>query len=764
MQNLLNCILISILSWALPSPIDKSPVYQPFFKNILHAYIWFNWSVVPVEKIAECIGAPKEDIIQIGKRMGLPHPTSSIPEQASKKLHCTIIRRNWHILPYEQIMKLLDWDANQLAYTLREDDFLFFKLGGFKPKCEPLIYTPPDEETIKYEEKIGEIVQSLFPDGLKCWDKLPLDFIEELSSPTSSTFLVAPNSQSVPKFCSSYFLQYGDPYLNLYESYPIEYVKKLRNIGVNGIWIQAVLYKLTPFPWDTSLSKGWETRLQNLKFFTEELQKIGISVYLYLNEPRAMPLSFFEQYPNLKGVTEGEFAALCTSTKEVQDYIKNSIKIICENVPSLGGFFTISASENLTNCWSHYHGENCLICATRHPADVIAELHTLIAEGIHLANSKCRIIAWDWGWKDEWIEEIIKRLPPEVALMSVSEWDIPIIRGGITSVIGEYSLNEPGPGPRARRTWELAKKYYHPIFAKLQLGTTWEIGSIPYLPVVENVARHALNLKKLNLDGYMLGWTLGGYPSPNLEVFNFIIDNNSSFVDDALMRIAKQKYGEKFAPIIVELWKNITRSFKEYPFHIQVVYQSPVQIGPANPLYPTKTNYSATMTGFPYDDVSHWCGVFPPEIFANQMEKVAKGFRDSINNALTKIEELKNSHSSSEEFEKYKEKIYSEISIIKTASIHFQSTANQTRFVILRDAISNPETSTENKRELIEKIKNIIQNEKKLSIELYNLQLHDTRLGFESSNHYFYVPLDLVHKALNCEKLSNEWLPNLLQN
>ncbi|MCX8066148.1 MAG: hypothetical protein N3G21_13430, partial [Candidatus Hydrogenedentes bacterium] len=436
---------ILLLNWILPPTSDTPPVYQPFFKDRLHAYIWFNWSIVPIEKIADTIGAKKEDIIKIGKRMGLPDPPK-LPREKYGKLYCTIIRRNWHLLPYEQIMKLLDWNEEQLAYTLREDDFLFIKLGSFKPKCDPLIFASPDESTINYEKEISEMVKSLFPEGVISWKKdvPPLDFIDYLSA---TTFPYPPevlNSDNIPKFCSSYFLQYGDPYQNLFESYPIEYVKKLRSIGVNGIWLQAVLYKLTPFPWDNSISEDWETRLKNLKTFTEELKKIGVSVYLYLNEPRAMPLNFFEKYPELKGVTEGDFASLCTSNTDVQEYIKKSIKTICENVPLLAGFFTISASENLTNCWSHHKGKGCPRCANRTPSEVIAELHTVILEGIELAKSNCRLISWDWGWSDDWIEDIVSKLPQKVAIMSVSEWDIPIIRGGIVSSIGEYSLNEPG--------------------------------------------------------------------------------------------------------------------------------------------------------------------------------------------------------------------------------------------------------------------------------------------------------------------------------
>lgn len=32
------------------------------------------------------------------------------------------------------------------------------------------------------------------------------------------------------------------------------------------------------------------------------------------------------------------------------------------------------------------------------------------------------------------------------------------------------------------------------------------------------MASHASNLREVHVDGLMPGWTLGGYPSPNLEV------------------------------------------------------------------------------------------------------------------------------------------------------------------------------------------------------------------------------------------------------
>ena len=79
--------------------------------------------------------------------------------------------------------------------------------------------------------------------------------------------------------------------------------------------------------------------------------------------------------------------------------------------------------------------------------------------------------------------------------MSVSEWGMPIKRGGVETTVGEYSISTIGPGERARRRWELARARGLRTVAKVQCGNTWELSAVPYIPAVANVARHAANLR-----------------------------------------------------------------------------------------------------------------------------------------------------------------------------------------------------------------------------------------------------------------------------
>ena len=77
--------------------------------------------------------------------------------------------------------------------------------------------------------------------------------------------------------------------------------------------------------------------------------------------------------------------------------------------------------------------------------------------------------------------------------MSVSEWRLPVERGGIKSEVGEYSISAIGPGPRAQRHWQMARERGLETIAKIQAGNTWELSAVPYIPALENVARHGEN-------------------------------------------------------------------------------------------------------------------------------------------------------------------------------------------------------------------------------------------------------------------------------
>lgn len=730
----------------LPVGDAPAPVATPHFPSRLHAYIWRNWTLVPLERLAEVVGATPEDLRAVAASLGLPEAPAVSADQFHRS-HITLIRRNWHLLPYAQLLRLLDWTSEQLAYVLQEDDFLFIKLGRLKPACEPLHYAAPDAATRQKAEAIGAWVREQFGADAGVPGEPLFRFVEELSRPPEGPAAPPRESRFSPRYCYSYFALYGDPLLEPEaDPYPDGYLQRLVAAGVAGVWLQGVLYKLSPFPWDRELSVGWEERLRNLRALVERAARHGIGIYLYLNEPRSMPLAFFAERPELLGAIAGNHAALCTSSPAVQEYMREAVATVCRAVPELAGIFTITASENFTNCWSHHRGEGCARCGPRPAAAVIAEVNSLIAEGIRRSGAPTRLIAWDWGWKDEDAPGVIAALPAEALLMSVSEWSIPIERGGTPSEVGEYSISVVGPGPRARRHWELAKARGLQTMAKIQAGNTWELSAVPYIPAVENVARHIANLRESGVAGLMLGWTLGGYPSPNLEVVAEMGAAADTSVEDALHRVAARRFGEGLAPRVVRAWQAWSRAFSQFPYHIRTVYTAPLQMGPANPLWENPTGYRATMVGLPYDDLTAWRAVFPPEVWISQLLQVADGFAAGVAELLDGLTEAEQAA------------VAAEARVARAAAVHFRSAAHQAQFVVTRDALAAAETA-EAALPLCNELEALLHAETELAVALYEIQRQDSRIGFEATNQYYYVPADLVEKALNCRDLLERWLP-----
>ncbi|MFO1499220.1 MAG: hypothetical protein U1G07_12635 [Verrucomicrobiota bacterium] len=732
-------------------------VAYPHFPDRLHAFVWRNWPLVPIARMAEVVGAAEAEVLELGRGMGL-RPPPAITADQEQRSYITVIRRNWHLLPYDQLLQLLGWTAEHLAYILREDDFLFVKLGSSKPKCSPLRYARPGPAGRERARQIAQLLASQLPaDWSQSTDPL-FGFIRDLSSSgLEREGTVAQPPSGGPRFCYSYFALYGDPLLATdNDPYPEGYLRRLADLGVNGVWLQAVLTKLAPFPWTEESAEERQTRLRNLRALAARAGKYGIGIYLYLNEPRAMPLRFYERHPELKGVSEGGYAALCTSQAEVRQAIEAAVTSLCKAVPELAGLFTITASENLTNCWSHGAGTNCPRCAKRAAPDVIAEINRVIHQGIAAAGSRTELLVWDWGWQDEWAEAVISQLPAGSSLMSVSEWSIPIRRGGIDAVVGEYSISTVGPGPRARRHWQAARKRGLRTVAKVQAGNTWELSAVPYIPALENVARHVAGLREAGLRDLMLGWTLGGYPSPNLEVACRIAtapDADNLPLEERVARIllavADQRFGKAAAPAVVEAWRLCSRAFSEFPFDGGVVYNAPMQFGPSNLLWSAPTGYRATMVGFPYDDLDGWRQAYPTEVFIAQFNKVAAGFEQASAGLRVAVAGLPLNTAQERAFRQ-------EIDVITAAAIHFRSTANQARFVQLRDAARAKPTHG-----LVSELRQVLESETALATALLAIQQRDARIGFEASNQYYYVPQDLAEKVLNCRHLLEAWLPEL---
>jgi hypothetical protein len=429
-----------------------------------------------------------------------------------------------------------------------------------------------------------------------------------------------------------------------------------------------------------------------------------------------MRAEFFERRPEIKGAESHGLYAMCTTPPMVRDWITGSLAHVFERVPDLGGVFSINMSENFTNCFSKSHPETCPRCSRRKSWEVVGEVLEAIRAGVRQSSKNADVIAWDWGWPDDLCRELIPKLRPDMRLLSVSEWSTPIERGGVQTQVGEYSISVVGPGPRAKANWQRARQAGVSSMAKTQFNNTWEISAVPYIPVGNLVAEHCSRLVRSRISGIMPSWTLGGFPSPNLE-------------------IAKEFY---FAPAPSPghgTWAAFSRAFELYPYSV-AIYTIPTQHGPANLLRAKPTGLKNSMILFPQDDYKSWSGKYPPRVAFREFSRMAAQWQAALGDyrramAIAAAEGRQDA--------------MEDLAIAETCGIHFQSTANQLEFYILRDG----EPSAEAKARMRE----LARQEIDLAVRLYPLAKRHSVIAYEASNHYYYRPTDLLEKIVNCRYL-----------
>lgn len=687
----------------LPHGESKEALEFSHFPNRLAAFVFRNWNLVPLSKLAAVIRAAEPETAALAALMGLP-PAADPGALWREHGYITLIRQNWHLLPFEQILELLDWTPERLAHCLKEDDFLWHKLGSLKPETPELRYRPLTDGETRRAAGIGRLTAE-WPRGFSPFEFMP--------SPT----LAADTAPAGLRMIYPYDMVYGDPLLDDSPAgFPETMFRDYRNAGINAIWMPALIYQLAEWRRAPEMSAQWQTRRANLEKLTARAARYGIEIILYFNEPRSVLPQYAEKFADLKGA-----GGLCTSHPEVLDFLRNSLRSLFADCPQLGGIFTITRSENPTNCASHHRQGECPRCAARPAADIIAETVNAMADGVFSARPSARVLAYTWAWAEDYFEDIVAQLREGVSVLSVSEWGVETDCEGFKSSVIDYSISHPGPSPAALKGWRAAQKYGLNCAAKIQINNSWEMSAVPYLPVYDLIEEHLGNLRHAGVRDFMLSWTLGGFPSPVIAMLNHPKEE-----------IARRLYGEAVQHTVLEAWARFSDAFRNFPFDLtSAIYLSPVNCGCANLLWRTPTGYRATMVGIPYDDLDGWRGIYPPDVFERAFGRIAAGWADGL--------ELLGRAAAAVAPE-FRANLLELQRIAETAYCHFKSTENQIAFIRRRGG--PPES-----------VIPVLEDEIRLAERLLRLQAADARIGFESSNHYYYTPNLLQEKILNCRHL-----------
>ena len=414
---------------------------------------------------------------------------------------------------------------------------------------------------------------------------------------------------------------------------------------------------------------------------------------------------------------------------------------LTELAPGIGGFSICVASENHTNCYSHKPAglTNCPRCRLRRPSELYSTAIRLIYEGVTSVDPTISVSASSWGWDTRGPEgpqtklETVHLLPKEVAVGAVSEHR-KVKRFEDTEVrVSDYSISIPGPSDVTLDFFREVRKAGGRISAKIQLGNSWELSNVPYIPAFRHFYQAIRDLcEKAEPDLVGLTWTMGGFPSPALRMFAEMTRAGEPI--PAYETLMQRLFPTPDGDALLRALDALDDAFEELPFSIDMMYRGPQHMGPAVPLWREPTGWKACMIGPTYDDIEAAAKGYPMDLFLRQFDKLTSGWerglallRDAYEGkSLTPVDRLL-------------------LECTESAYLHFASARNHVRFVQERDGGAE-----------IADLADIIRTEEELAIREAVLVTKNPTLGFEATNHYLYTRTDLFEKVLNCRRLLGE--------
>lgn len=804
---------------------EGEPLLPTYFPTTMQAFVFRNWSMVAKERIALVLETTVENVENLAFGMGLqPQEDVSLWETRG---YITIIRSNWHLLNYEQLLMLLDWTAERLALVLKEEDFLSEKLGRTKPQCEKITYRPLSEEEQAKTIKIRNVIEKLQHEMQNLDKASPFDFYSLFKRKTAeeSDACIVDNtgdplcqeairrfrkdlSQTVEKHSDktlyiSYLRNkeeefhsieisedsvhisaggYGGILRGLYRlldmartsgwkkikkewepqiklrciypfsasyqdifegdssaSCPDSLLEEYARIGINGIWLPVLLYRMVSFPFSPKLSEGYEMRVKNLRSFAKRAASFGIRVYLYLNEPRSMPLEAFRGNPDMMGTRAGDKATMCICHEKTIAYLESSISSLCSQVPELGGFFVISMAENLTLCKSkptNFYDEMCPRCKDIPSWKLASTMHTALYNGMKKAAPHMEMFYFDWSWTREDIgmspadaDKCIRDLPEGGILLCQREIGLDFPRGGLIKTAREYALSVNGISPRSQHAWNIAGESGHRTAGKMQINTSWECSTVPYLPVFQRNIEQVEAMKRAGLNYIFFSWTLGGYPSPNIRLVSESFFTAGEGKPDYLKQL-QNMYGEN-SECIWKATEHFSLAMEEYPFDKDFIYSGPSNGGVGNIFYENPTGRPSTMTCYTYDSLSDWAKIYPEDVLEEQYFLLSSEWERGLS---------------------YLEGMENEIRDISFATyIQFKSSYHQIRFIRLRDRFLSGDKTCR------QEILSIAAEEEKIAREMFKIMCRRPSIGFEAANHYYLSPGMVMEKLVNLAHIAEHF-------
>lgn len=535
-----------------------------------------------------------------------------------------------------------------------------------------------------------------------------------------------------------------DELLDDVDYYPEEYLNRLAHEGVNGLWLTIKFSDLCKTSITPENGKDAVKRLDKLRSTVDKCLRYGIKTYIFCIEPAAWRSDspVLKTHPELGGARDGDIVHFCPFSETSQQYLYESVNSIFKAVPGLGGMINITHGERATTCLSSVPATanqpvDCPVCAGKKHWEIIHAALAAMEKGMHDAAPEAQLISWLYmpypQALADWVFEIPNHVPDKVILQFNFESGGTKEQLGKPRAGGDYWLSYVGPCDSFRKIAEPAVASGAQLSAKIQVGCSHEVATVPFVPVPALLYRKYQKMHELGVSSVMQCWYFGNYPGiMNKAAGMLAFEDFTGSEKEFLLRLALPDWGEH-ADDIVEAWTLFADGYANYPLSNMFQYYGPMHDGVVWPLYlyPAYKPLAPTWKlefGTSGDAIGECLENHTIEeaiILCREMSvkwncgvEILKKLRDDFKDNPARLKD---------------------IGLAEALGIQFESGYNILRFYALREQLFSAEPVRQ--RTMINEMATIVLDEIGRSERLIELCENDSRLGFHSeSEGYKYFP------------------------
>ncbi len=556
-----------------------------------------------------------------------------------------------------------------------------------------------------------------------------------------------------------------DELLDDLDYYPGDYLNKLAHDGVNGLWLTIEFKDICKTSLTPVVDPDRERRLQKLRETIAKCGRYGIKVFLFCIEPRVMdpdhPL--LQAHPEIGSKPfSGTGRLFCPFSDAAQTYLYEAMRDIFTEAPNLGGLINISFGERSTTCLSGAD-ENwniaCPVCKEKPLGDILRASLSAMERGMHEANPDAKLISWLYVPGNgtgaqrsvEPLIDIARSTPPGVICQYNFESDGTKTQLGKDRHAGDYWLSYVGPSETFEQIATAASDSGVEMGAKLQACTSFEVSTVPYVPVPGNLFQKYNAMRRLGVTSVMQCWYIGSMPS----VMNRAAANVLPFApeglteDQFLLELARRDWGAAHAGDVVRAWRRFAEAYDSYPLTNAFQYYGPMHDGIVWPLYlkPVHRNLSPV-----------WKLEFPPsgdrigECFSGshtlqEMLTLCERMSNRWQEGLTVLREVAPAYTDDPSRQR-------DLTVAEALGVQFRTGYNILRFYELREELLYGPVET--RAETFERLREIIEEEIENTERMISLCEANPFLGFQAeAEGYTYSPDELRWRIERLRDLLN---------